>query len=319
MLAASKLSCMSGDGDMSGDVMGEPGGTLKTGLTISNQPYLGATVILPTKHAKSLAVALPFWSHLKADVLEYVTDTDQLGTFSGEVERSGNALECARRKCEWGFELPGDRIEYCLASEGSFGPHPLVPFLARDQEILYFIDRRLGFHLHMGHASEKTNYQMKAISTLDELQEFAMSARFPSHALVLRPNDRSSKDVLFKGIVDNNVLKRSFEKAMCASRDGLVWAETDMRAQFNPMRMAVISELADKMARRLATLCPSCEAPGWGISTTEKGLVCEGCGQATDMILHENHGCVLCSHTETLPRSDGLQTAPRMYCQYCNP
>lgn len=319
MLAASKLQCLSGDGDMSGVVIGKPGGTPKTCLAISNLSYLGATVILPTKHAKSLAVAPPFWSHLKADVLEYVIDTDQLGTFSGEVERSGNALECARRKCEWGFELLGDKIEYCLASEGSFGPHPLVPFLARDQEILYFIDRRHGIHLHMVHASEKTNYQMKAIRTLDELQDFAVSAEFPSHALVLRPNDRSSKDVLFKGILDSNMLKESFEKAKRTSSDGLVWAETDMRAQFNPTRMSVIGELADKMARQLATLCPSCETPGWGIRTTERGLVCEGCGQATHMIVHEIHGCVLCSHTEKLPRSDGLQTAPQMYCQYCNP
>lgn len=319
MLAASKLLCMSGEGDMSGDVIGEPEGTLKTGLTISNQPYLGATVILPTKHAKSLAVAPPFWSHLKADVLEYVIDTDRLGTFSGEVERSGNAMECARRKCEWGLELLGDRIEYCLASEGSFGPHPLVPFIARDQEILYFIDRRLGFHLHMVHASEKTNYQMKAVSTLDELQEFATSAQFPLHALVMRSNDRSSKDVLFKGIMDQNILKESFERAKHSSSDGLVWVETDMRAQFNPTRMAVIGELADKMARRLATLCPSCEAPGWGIVKTEKGLKCEGCYEPTEMILHEIFGCVLCSHRQTLPRSDGLQSAPQMYCDFCNP
>ena len=319
MLEASQLLCMSGDGDMSGDVMGEPRGTHRTSLAISNQPYLGATVILPTKHAKSLAVAPPFWSHLKADVLEYVIDTDQLGTFSGEVERSGNALDCARRKCEWGFELLGDRIDYCLASEGSFGPHPAIPFLARDQEILYFIDRRLDFHLHIVHASEKTNYQMKAVSTLDELQEFATSAQFPSHALVMRPNDRSSKDVLFKGIMDQNVLIEFFERAKHTSSDGLVWVETDMRARFNPTRMAVIGELADKMARRLATTCPSCNTPGWGIVKTEKGLICQGCEQPTEMILHEVFGCVLCSHRQTLPRSDGFQTAPQMYCDFCNP
>ena len=290
-----------------------------SGPALATEHYSGATIILPTKHAKSVAIAPPFWSHLKADVLEYVTDTDQLGTFSGEIERHGSALDCARRKCELAFEMLEGRVEYCLASEGSFGPHPLVPFLARDQEILYFIDRRRGFHLHLVHASEKTNYQMKAVSTLDELQAFAMSAQFPSHALVLRPNDRSAKDVLFKGIVDHIDLKRSFEKARCASSDSLVWVETDMRAQFNPTRLAVIGELADKMARRLATLCPSCDAPGWGMVNTEGGLICEGCGQPTDMIMHETHGCVLCSHTETRPRSDGLQTAPQMYCPCCNP
>ncbi len=299
--------------------MGQAGDIHRAGPRIRNEPYRGATVILPTKHAKSLAVAPPFWSQLKADVLEYFTDTDQLGTFSGEIERQGSALECARRKCELAFEMLGGRIEYCLASEGGFGPDPLIPFLARDQEILYFIDRKRNFHLHMVHASEKTNYHMKAVGTLDELQDFAISAQFPSHALVLRPNDWSSKDVLFKGIVDKSLLKTSFEKAMSASRDGLVWAETDMRAQFNPSRMVVIAELADKMARRLATLCPSCHAPGWGLVNTESGLACEGCGQPTDTILHEIHGCVLCSNKETRARRDGLQIAPQMYCQFCNP
>ncbi len=299
--------------------MGEAGHIHRAGPRIRNEPYRGATIILPTKHSKSLAVVPPFWSHLNADVLEYVTDTDQLGTFSGEIEREGSALDCARQKCELAFELIGEQIEFSIASEGSFGPHPLIPFLARDQEILYFIDRKRNFHLHMVYASEKTNYQAKAVGTLDELQDFAMSAQFPSHALVLRPNDRSSKDHLYKGIVDKSLLKTSFEKAMIASGDRLVWVETDMRAQFNPSRMAIIGELADRMARRLATSCPSCHAPGWGLVNTENGLVCEGCGQQTDMILHEIHGCVLCSHMETRPRPDGLQVAPQMYCQFCNP
>jgi hypothetical protein len=123
----------------------------------TNEHYSGATVIMPTKHAKSLAVAPPFWKHLEASVLEFVIDTDALGTFSGEVERKGNALDCARRKCELAIDLLGDRANYFLSSEGSFGPHPVVPFLAQDQEILYFIDQDRGFHLHMVQASEKTN------------------------------------------------------------------------------------------------------------------------------------------------------------------
>jgi hypothetical protein len=69
--------------------------------------YAGSCFILTTKHAKSIAIAPPFWEKLEASVLEYVVDTDALGTFSGEVEREGNALQCARRKCEWSLERLG--------------------------------------------------------------------------------------------------------------------------------------------------------------------------------------------------------------------
>jgi len=94
---------------------------------------------------------------LGAPVLEYLVDTDTLGTFSGEVERKGCGLECAGRKCAWGLQLVGNKVAYGLASEGSFGPHPFIPFLPCNQEILYFIDLQRGFHLPLLHISEKTN------------------------------------------------------------------------------------------------------------------------------------------------------------------
>ena len=284
-----------------------------------SQAYQGACIIIPTKHTKSIAIAPPFWNHLGASVLEYYVDTDTLGTFSGEVEREGNALKCTRRKCEWALELLGDKVDYCIASEGSFGPHPHIPFLPCDQEILYFIDRKRGFHLHMVHLTEKTNYQMKALLSFEELQQFAEVAQFPSHALIIRPNNREDGGILFKGIDTPATLEKAFKESLKASADGKVWVETDMRAQFNPSRMAAIGELADKLAQRLAKSCPKCMAPGWGRIKAEKGLHCEYCDQATEMIAHEIYGCVSCDHTETLPRNDGMKTAPQMHCGWCNP
>ena len=122
---------------------------------LMSQAYQGACIILPTKHAKSIAIAPPCWERLGASVLEYVIDTDTLGTFSGGAECKGNALECTRRKCEWALELLRNKAEYCIANEGSFGPHPQIPFLPYDQEILYFIDGKRGFHLHMVNLTEK--------------------------------------------------------------------------------------------------------------------------------------------------------------------
>jgi hypothetical protein len=253
--------------------------------------------------------------------VELDLDTDTLGTFSGEVERIGNAFDCVQRKCEWG--VTHHNADYGLANEGSFGPHPLTPLLACDQEILYFIDRKRKFQLRLVHVSNKTNYQMKAVRSLEELHPFADAALFPSHALILRPNSSPScslsDDILFKGINNRTSLEEAFYASLKQSDDGQVWVETDMRAHMNPSRMAVIGELADKFANRLATVCPECDAPGWGSVRIDKGLPCELCGSPTELMAHEVFGCVLCNYNEKTARSDGLKAAPPMRCGRCNP
>lgn len=272
---------------------------------------------MTTKHAKSIAVAPEFAELLGAAVMECPLDTDALGTFSGEIERQGSALDCARRKCELGMDL--NHAEFGIASEGSFGPHPLIPFISCGQEILYFIDRKREFHLHLTRMCEQTNYRMQAVDSFNALQKFAADAQFPSHALVVRPNQWKSGEVIFKGVNTPENLKRSFQLSQRLSPDGLVWVETDMRAHLNPTRMSEIRELSRQLAQRLAALCPDCQSPGWGLIDAERGLRCESCDYPTEMIAHEIFGCVLCEHVERRQRRDGLESAPQMYCGRCNP
>ncbi|MDP3371270.1 MAG: hypothetical protein Q8S21_00005 [Candidatus Paracaedibacteraceae bacterium] len=281
--------------------------------------YARRCIVLTTKHAKSIAIASPLFDKLKASVLEYVVDTDQLGTFSGEVERSGNALECARKKCEWSLDQLGDNVKYALASEGSFGPHPFIPFLSCDHEILYFIDRKHDFHLHLSHVSEKTNYRKESIDSMEGLLKFAKAAQFPSHALILRPNDRETKTFIFKGVNSQQELEESFEECMKQAANGRIWVETDMRAQFNPSRMAVIKELAENFADRLASHCPACETPGWGKVRAESGMPCKWCKSETKIINHEIFGCAKCSYKETHKPAHGLRYADPENCEFCNP
>ena len=281
--------------------------------------YAGSCFVLTTKHAKSIAVASPFWDKLKASMVEYPMDTDLLGTFTGEVERAGNALECARLKCDWSLKRLGEKVEFALASEGSFGPHPFIPFVPCDHEIMYFIDRRHGFHLHMSHLSPKTNYCMKAVDSLEDLQTFACAIQFPSHALILRPNDRDTKAPLFKGVDSQAALEEAFKECLKHSSEGKVWVETDMRAMFNPSRMEVIGELAAKMADRLATHCPKCSFPGWGKIRVEKGLKCSSCLSETDLLKSEIFGCVKCDFETIHGRADRLTQAEPKNCRYCNP
>ncbi|HUX78379.1 MAG TPA: DUF6671 family protein [Alphaproteobacteria bacterium] len=95
--------------------------------------------ILNTLHSKSEALAEPFLKHLGIKVIEQRGVTDQLGTFSGEAERAGTMFEVLKKKCEMGIELSDYKLG--LASEGSFGPHPSIPFLPCDYEARMFMDK----------------------------------------------------------------------------------------------------------------------------------------------------------------------------------
>ncbi len=281
--------------------------------------YSGSCIIIPTKHGKSEAILNPFWDILGASVMEYSVDTDMFGTFSKEIEREGSEQECARRKCEWSLKMLGPKVELILASEGSFGPHPLIPFMPINHEILYFIDRKRDFHLHISLLNEKTNFQMQEISSFEELQLFAIKANFPSHALMLRPESRDNNSIIFKGINTKEGLEQAFKESLKLSCNGKIWVETDMRAHMNPLRMSNISELAKKMAMRLSESCPVCATPGWGQVRVIKGLICKECGLKTSMIKHEIFGCVKCKYEEVKERADGVKYADQWQCQCCNP
>lgn len=282
-------------------------------------PYAGNCIIVATKHAKSIAIAPPFLEELGASIIEYVVDTDMLGTFSGEIERHGSALECARKKCEWSLNVLGNEVEFAIASEGSFRPHPFIPFLPCDHEILYFIDRKRDFHLHVSHLSENTNYKTQKIKSLDELYNFAGQANFPSHAIIIRPNSKQTLSPIFKGLANWQALEAAFIECIKYSREHAAWIETDMRAHLNPSRMNEIQNLAKKLATRLKTLCPSCNSPGWGKTTDNKGLICSCCGMATEQIKSEVFGCVKCAYTETRNIRDEINEADPANCLFCNP
>jgi len=291
--------------------------TLNDGESPPLSTYDGCEIVLITKHAKADAIAPPFRDRLGARIRELALDTDVLGTFSGEVEREGTAFDCARRKCEWSLNELG--CDYGLASEGSFGPHPTAPFLSCDLEILHFIDRRRDLHLSVSHLSPKTNYRMQALDSMDLLRAFAEKTMFPAHALIVRPNHGAHPSLIFKGINSHESLKDAFQQSLKHSTDGKVWVETDMRAHMNPSRMAVIGEVAEKLARQLAANCPRCQSPGWGVVRVAKGLQCDLCGMPTEWVKGEIFGCAKCRFEEIAGRSDGLKSVEPRNCSNCNP
>jgi hypothetical protein len=280
-------------------------------------PYKDVEIVLTTKHEKERTIEPAFAEILGARIRSLDLDTDTLGTFSGEVERKGNALECVKKKCEWGMQQA--KADFGLASEGSFGQHPYLPFVQADAEILYFRDLQRDIRIHLTEISTTTNYQMKTVSSIEELQKFAEDAKFPSHALIVQPNSAKRGTIIFKGIQQIDQLIDAFKDCVQKSSDRSVWVETDMRAHLNPSRAQVIASLARKLATRLSNLCPECDAPGWGIVDTELGLECSWCASKTENVKFEIFGCTKCSYQEKSIPTHGMKKANPAYCLHCNP
>ena len=286
--------------------------------------YAGRRVVLATMHSKEQAIAPAFQEHLRVSLtVSPGLDTDRLGTFTGEVQRAGTMLDAAVAKAHAGMELMASPL--ALASEGSFGPHPLIPFVAGGMELMVFVDRELGIAVHETMVSRTTNFAHCVVlpdgsDTPDgAVDRFLDRVGFPAHGVIVRPNVGDINIAMAKGVQDPAHAHRCIALAASASTDGRARIETDMRAHMNPTRLAELGPLAERLARRLATICPSCSAPGWGGVDVITGLPCEECGTFTDLVAAEVHGCAACDHRAEVGRHDGLRHATAAQCPECNP
>lgn len=284
---------------------------------IFSSHYKQSKFYLATKHKKSLALAKAFKDILDVEIIEHNIDTDLLGTFSGEIERQDSPIDTARKKCL--ISIKDLDAQFALASEGSFSPHPLIPFLSSDHEILYFIDRINNFEIHLSEISMETNFNKQEIYDIDELFKFAQKALFPSHGLILSSLDSNNQKYIFKELENINDLETAFQKCLSHSCLKKVLVETDMRAHKNPTRMKIIENLGKKLALRLLEPCPECFTPGWGKIDIELGLPCESCLLPTNEIKSEIFTCPKCTHKEYLPPTHQKKFAEPRFCPICNP
>jgi hypothetical protein len=161
-------------------------------------------------------------------------------------------------------------------------------------------------------------YDHTEASSLAEAGAFVGRVRFPSTAVVVTAAGLDEKPVA-KGIRDSKDLAAAI--GVAAGRSPLARAilQTDMRAHMNPRRMSMIAKLAGRLARRLATPCPACAAPGFGPVRVENGLRCGCCGAETPLLKSLVVGCVSCKFEKSNPRPDGRTHATPAECPECNP
>jgi hypothetical protein len=284
-----------------------------------DQPYAGETALLATMHGKERVIApiLEQELGLRIQVPEGL-DTDQFGTFSHEIERAGSQLDAARAKIQAAFALhPEARI--ALASEGSFGPHPQIPFLAFGHEIIVFADRRKSLTI-IGHdETADTNFAHAIVTHASEAMICAERMGYPGHGVIVlgceggRP---APGGVLEKAIVYGAELERAVRAAV--ERCGAAYIEADMRAHRNPRRMRAIERATMDLAARFRRQCPVCRLPNFSVIERIPGLPCADCKAPTYVVQREASICRGCGYRSELPATDRAVADPAQ-CDRCNP
>lgn len=277
--------------------------------------FKGRKLVIATKHNKESVIAPLLEQHL--GVKCFVPDdfdTDTLGTFTGEVERNGNALETARKKCLLAMEQTN--CDLGIASEGSFGPHPTIFMAHADDEFLIFIDKKYNLEIMVRELSLDTNFNAATIDSFQNLVNLVKTVGFPEHAVILKIAEKEVTSVV-KGIQSWELLNDSYK--ILSANNSQVVAETDMRAMYNPTRMKVIEKATQKLVDKIKHLCPECNTPGFGVVKTKPGLPCEWCNSPTNSTKSHIYQCQKCNFELEKLYPNDKKTEDPMYCDRCNP
>ena len=274
--------------------------------------YIGAKVAIATKHGKKELIA-PAFQQLQIDLQQAGVDTDLLGTFTGEVPRSGSARETAIKKACLGMEAL--ELSYGIASEGSYGSDAQIPILSSGIELLAWVDEEREIEIVESHRSFDIQAASKSLHRGERFVDYIEEFKLPSHAVIVR-SPESEKPLIFKGLHTINEVETALEKCWADSEIAIV--ENDLRAHLNPTRQQAIAAVAAKLAQRLLQLCPNCQTPGWGVTDVLRGAECEECGEFdASYPIGEILGCALCDFQEN--RELGKKEFKARDCVICNP
>lgn len=270
---------------------------------------LPSVVQLISKHQKEALIS-PYLAPLGIQIqtIDHF-NTDVFGTFAGEIPRKEGPKVTVREKCLAGLKHSGAIAG--IASEGSFGAHPQMPFLSINEEWLVFIDLEKELEIYAKAISTELCFDRLSVANTEDLHSFLNRINFPNQGLVLKNTE--NQKVIEKGIQDIAQLKDLLEK-----HSGNWLLETDLRAHQNPLRRKNIARAALDLAQRLQALCPICQAPDFSVVQTSGALLCGYCKAPTSSYSTLHFACRKCNHTKTEHRMDKQVEDPG-FCERCNP
>jgi len=266
-------------------------------------------------HGKERQVAPAFTEFLGAELSVPVgIDTDQFGTFSGDIARVLSPVDAARAKAR--LAMSAADSPYALASEATYGPLPGLG-LPGHEELLLFVDDTRSIEIVEGQRELHDFPATLRARTLADAEPLLTRINFGMQAVIVRSAQGERPDLILKGITSLARLRDAIREAAEGSADGHALVEVDLRAHHNPSRRIVLTALGHRLARRLATPCPGCGCPGYGRTSTRIGLPCATCGWPTDLATADIHSCAQCSHRHAAPRPEAA--ADPRWCDCCNP
>lgn len=275
--------------------------------------------VLATMHRKENAIAPILERELGIKlVVPPDFDTDRFGTFTREVKRQGTQIEAARFKAESALAVTGETLGF--ASEGTFGPHPAVPYISCNREIVILLDKENDIEIIGEAFSLETNHNHQVVHSIEEAYKFAEKVGFPEHGLVVMFDDSpQDNNKIFKGITREDELVEAVRFVLKHSLHRKAHIETDMRALYNPTRMKNIEKATLDLVKKLNCFCPQCSWPGFTLIQRKKGLPCAVCQLPSQLTLATIHQCKKCGFSQEILFPDGIEAADPSQCLYCNP
>jgi len=281
----------------------------------SPKPYAGLKASLLTQHGKESVICPQLFDSNDLEVVHVSNyDTDNLGTFTRDIPRYGSQIDAARKKARVGMELSG--LLLGIASEGAFDNDPYTGMFSWNYELVILIDdiRKIEIVGFFGGLAQSASRQ---VSSWDEVNDFLSVAKFTTHQLVIRPDDEHHPECR-KGVKDLETLKKTFDWAKRISKKGNVFIENDLRAHTNPTRMVNILKATQDLSRKMNSLCPDCELPGFWVTERKKGLACSSCAAPTNLPIAYIWSCVKCDFKKEVMIPNQTKADPAN-CSVCNP
>ncbi|KOP26350.1 hypothetical protein AMR41_10970 [Hapalosiphon sp. MRB220] len=281
--------------------------------------FTNRIAVLATKHQKEKVIAPILEAELGIKIIVPDDfDTDVFGTFTREVKRPGNQIEAARLKAKKVLELTGENL--AIASEGSFGPHPEIPFISSNREVVLLLDQTHDLEIIGEELSANTNHNYLVVESVEQALQFAQKIGFPEHGLVVMFDEspKNSNEII-KGIMTEAQLREAVNFVLENSPTSNAHIETDMRAMYNPTRMKIIAQATHNLLKKINSFCPQCSTPAFEINKRIRGLPCALCYLPTSLTRTVIYKCQKCGFTQEELFPDGNEYAEPVNCNYCNP
>ena len=235
-------------------------------------------------------------------------DTDDFGTFCGSIPRKEGPKYTVKEKCLAGMQFA--TLRQGLASEGSFGPHPNIPFLTINEEWLVYIDLDLDLEIYGRSTTIEVCHAQLHFQDAAELPTFLSNCSFGKQGLVLK--NASSGQLIEKGIQEPAQLELLLQQIP-------EWQiETDLRSHMNPLRQKNIAAAGKDLMERMQKRCPNCAHPDFSVHKVSGQLACSLCFQLTDNYQFLEYTCKYCAHHQIEERTDKKLEDPQ-FCNNCNP